>query len=72
MKQITTILLVVLLASALRVSEAGAYGGGGFYGSGRGREFGGDEHPSLGDGKFSRRQYAFHRYRPCGAPSDRM
>jgi hypothetical protein len=52
---------VLLLASALGVSEAGAYGGGGFYGSGRGTEFNGDYHFGVGDGKFRRHQHALHR-----------
>jgi hypothetical protein len=56
-----TIFTFLLLASTLGISEACAYGGGGFYGSGRGTEFNGDKHSGVSDGKFRRHPHELHR-----------
>lgn len=61
MRQTIAVLAVVLLASVLGLSEAAAYGGGGFFGSGRGTQSSGDDHSGFDGGKISRRRHALHR-----------
>ena len=61
MKRTIAALTVGLLVSALCVSEAAAYGGGGFYGSGRHTGFSGDDHVGAGKLKFRLHQRALQR-----------
>jgi len=61
MRQTTTAITVILITLSLCVSEAAAYGGGGFYGSGRDTGFSIGDHFSVADGKAVRHWRAPHR-----------